>query len=174
MNLKRLRTERGLSQQKLSKLTGVSRVTIARLEGGTQEPHLGTVQKLANGLGLEPRDVAPELFAQKSSSIGEMSRKVFDERMPTIRKIAHKHARDASEVDDLESAGLEGLYEAWRKFDPNHGTPFDKFSNVYIAGRIKDQAAKLHDVPVNRGFENESYLLRTFIDAGVYDDDGGE
>lgn len=48
--LKRLRAERGLSQEALAAKAGISRVTIARLEAGEQDPHYETLLALAQGL----------------------------------------------------------------------------------------------------------------------------
>ncbi|MCR4404705.1 MAG: helix-turn-helix domain-containing protein [Candidatus Acetothermia bacterium] len=50
--LKRLRGEAGLSQEALAAKSGLSRVTIARLEAGEQDPHYETLLALARGLGL--------------------------------------------------------------------------------------------------------------------------
>ncbi len=49
--LRRLRREADMSQQRLADLSGVGRVTIARLEGAGQSPKLDTIQKLAVGMG---------------------------------------------------------------------------------------------------------------------------
>ncbi len=49
--LRRLRREADLSQQRLADLSGVGRVTIARIEGAAQSPKLDTIQKLATGMG---------------------------------------------------------------------------------------------------------------------------
>lgn len=38
--IKKAREEAGYTQQQISELTGISRVTIARLETGTREPNL--------------------------------------------------------------------------------------------------------------------------------------
>ena len=50
--LKRLRGEAGLSQEALAAKSGISRVTITRLEAGEQDPHYETLLALAQGLGL--------------------------------------------------------------------------------------------------------------------------
>lgn len=50
--LKRLRGQKGLSQEALAARSGISRVTIARLEAGEQDPHYETLRALAKGLGL--------------------------------------------------------------------------------------------------------------------------
>ena len=49
--LRRLRRGADLSQQKLADLSGVGRVTIARIEAASQSPKLDTIQKLATAMG---------------------------------------------------------------------------------------------------------------------------
>ena len=49
--LRRLRRGSDLSQQKLADLSGVGRVTIARIEAAAQSPKLDTIQKLATAMG---------------------------------------------------------------------------------------------------------------------------
>ena len=49
--LRGLRRDSDLSQQKLAELSGVGRVTIARIESATQSPRLETVQRLAAAMG---------------------------------------------------------------------------------------------------------------------------
>ena len=46
-----LRRRSGLSQRKLAELSGVGRVTIARLESASQSPRLETIQRLATAMG---------------------------------------------------------------------------------------------------------------------------
>jgi transcriptional regulator with XRE-family HTH domain len=48
--LKRLREERGLTQERLAKRSGVSHGYLARLEIGMHDPSLSTVEKLAKAL----------------------------------------------------------------------------------------------------------------------------
>ena len=50
--LARLRREAGLTQEELAAKSGVSRVTISRLEAGEQDPHYETLLALARGLGV--------------------------------------------------------------------------------------------------------------------------
>ena len=45
------RIEKGLTQQKLSELTGISQADISRLEGGNGNPSLRTIQRIAEALG---------------------------------------------------------------------------------------------------------------------------
>jgi len=50
-NIKKLRKQKGLSQDRLSKLADVSNNTIIKIEsGGIQNPTIKTVQKIAKAL----------------------------------------------------------------------------------------------------------------------------
>ena len=52
-NIKKLRKAKGLSQDRLSRLAGVSHATIIKIEsGGIQSPTIDTVQKIAKALGV--------------------------------------------------------------------------------------------------------------------------
>lgn len=52
-NLKKLRKQKGLSQDRLSKLADVSYNTVIKLEsGGITNPTIETLQKLAKALGV--------------------------------------------------------------------------------------------------------------------------
>jgi len=59
--LERLREERKrsrLTQQELAKLSGVNRVTIARLETGASKAKPETARKLARALKVSPEDLS--------------------------------------------------------------------------------------------------------------------
>src|SRR6218665_380760 len=51
-NLKRLRTERGLSLEKLSQSSGVSRAMLGQVELGQSAPTINVLWKLARALGI--------------------------------------------------------------------------------------------------------------------------
>ena len=53
INLRRIRQQRGLSQDRLSKLADVSYNTVIKLEsGGISNPTIETLKKLAKALGV--------------------------------------------------------------------------------------------------------------------------
>jgi transcriptional regulator with XRE-family HTH domain len=52
MTVRRLRKNRGISQQELARRSGLSREYVARLEIGQHNPSLATLQKLAKALGV--------------------------------------------------------------------------------------------------------------------------
>ncbi|MFC2006406.1 helix-turn-helix transcriptional regulator [Chloroflexota bacterium] len=55
--LKKLRLKKLLSQEKLAKLSGVSRTTIVAIENRQHLPQPLTIQKLANALEVDPTEI---------------------------------------------------------------------------------------------------------------------
>jgi len=53
MRLRQLRADRGLTQEALAKKAELSRVYVARLETGKQDPTLTTLTKLAKALRVK-------------------------------------------------------------------------------------------------------------------------
>jgi transcriptional regulator with XRE-family HTH domain len=71
--LRKLRTERGISQDNLSQKTRICSTAIGRFERDAREPRLKSILRLASGLGLTPgalldpigeRRLTPEEFQQ--------------------------------------------------------------------------------------------------------------
>ena len=57
-NIKKYRKEKGLSQDKLSRLADVAHATIIKIEsGGIQSPTINTVQKIAKALEVGVEDL---------------------------------------------------------------------------------------------------------------------
>ena len=65
--LKDVRQRKALTQQQLAERAGVNRVTIARIEGGKDEPFPTTVRKVADALGVEPEELL-EPVAEKAAN----------------------------------------------------------------------------------------------------------
>ena len=63
--LRQWRERRGISLRALGEVSGVSYVTIAKIEAGTVSPTLMTLEKLAGALGLSLRD----LFSPERASV---------------------------------------------------------------------------------------------------------
>ncbi len=55
--LKALRIEQALTQEELAAKAGVAANTVARLERNETEPHMSTARKLAQALGIHPREL---------------------------------------------------------------------------------------------------------------------
>ena len=56
-NLRRLRTLNALTQAQLAERAGLTESAVARAERGETEPHMTTVRKLADALGVHPREL---------------------------------------------------------------------------------------------------------------------
>lgn len=54
MNIRKYRTEKGLSQRQLGELVGMTQQQIAQYENGKRKPKLETLDKLAKALGVKP------------------------------------------------------------------------------------------------------------------------
>ncbi|MGH2852703.1 MAG: helix-turn-helix domain-containing protein [Solirubrobacteraceae bacterium] len=71
--LRKLRTERGISQDGLARNTGIHSTAIGRFEHDAREPRLKSILRLADGLNVNPgalldpigeRRLTPEAFEQ--------------------------------------------------------------------------------------------------------------
>jgi transcriptional regulator with XRE-family HTH domain len=73
--LRRLRTEKGISQEKLAEISDLHRTYISQLERGLKSPSLSAIFKLALALGVSPHTVVflteKELLREPSSSDDE-------------------------------------------------------------------------------------------------------
>jgi len=57
-NIKKYRDKLGISQDKLSKMAGVTLHTIAKIEtGSTSDPRIETLRKIADALGVSVDDL---------------------------------------------------------------------------------------------------------------------
>jgi transcriptional regulator with XRE-family HTH domain len=102
--LKLVRQRRALTQQQLAEKAGVNRVTIARLEGGTDHPVPTTVRKLADALG-----VSPEELMDPSPALGPLG--------PSPRSSTVHEARPQIWPRPME-AGLSDLQQIGGTNDP--------------------------------------------------------
>jgi transcriptional regulator with XRE-family HTH domain len=73
-NLRRLRGERGYSQEMLAQLADLHRTEIGLLERGEREPKLGIIVKLAGSLDVSPNALFEGLkFAPSESGQGHFT-----------------------------------------------------------------------------------------------------
>ena len=56
-NLRRLRTLNALTQAQLAERAGLHRSAVERAERDQTEPHMTTIRKLADALGVHPREL---------------------------------------------------------------------------------------------------------------------
>lgn len=60
IGLRRVRDERAISQEELAKESKVPQATISALELGKRQAQPGTLRKLADALGVEPKELMKE------------------------------------------------------------------------------------------------------------------
>ena len=58
-NLKKLRTDAGLTQETLAKRSGMTKQSISRYEKSDREPNIRTAKKIADALGVPLASLAP-------------------------------------------------------------------------------------------------------------------
>jgi len=56
-NLKRIRTEKGITQGDIVRTLGVSRSFVSNIENGKTNPTLSTISKLAKAVGVSIKDL---------------------------------------------------------------------------------------------------------------------
>jgi RNA polymerase sigma factor FliA len=80
---------------------------------------------------------------------GEMTpeqERLMIEHLPTVRYLArriHERLPQHVEIDDLVSAGVLGLIDAFRKFDPEKKVQFRSYAQFRIRGAILDSLRTL-------------------------------
>jgi RNA polymerase sigma factor for flagellar operon FliA len=87
-------------------------------------------------MSLAPAD-APETVAR------------IHEGMPIVDLLAHQLKRQLGsyDLDDLKSAGHEGLVSAARSFDPSLGVPFRRWANLRVRGAMIDAVRSHGGIP---------------------------
>jgi transcriptional regulator with XRE-family HTH domain len=96
--LKEVRQRKALTQQQLAEKAGVNRVTIARIEGGKDEPFPTTLRKVADALGVEPDELLapPAATLTNGPANGPGADVTLDERIavrdePEVRRLLLAH-----------------------------------------------------------------------------------
>jgi transcriptional regulator with XRE-family HTH domain len=59
-SVRKLRIERFMSQAELSRVAGVSPAHLGHIERNEHEPHLSTIRKIAETLGVDPTELVDE------------------------------------------------------------------------------------------------------------------
>lgn len=87
--LTKARSEFGITQKKLSEITGIDQANISKIERGISNPSLSTLKKLAHGLGMQIKiKFVPITNSPTGSSWDELEKELF-----TPQEIAESEAR---------------------------------------------------------------------------------
>ena len=101
--IRQLRKERGLSQAKLAVMSDMDPATLNRLERGTGNPNLKTLERVANALGVEVADFFPKA-PRRSSPEPTFNDVLEDERREDIYGMALAAVRRQAEQDRQAAA----------------------------------------------------------------------
>ena len=59
--IKRIRKERGISQEVLSGLAGIARTHLTMIENGTKQANFETICKIASAFGMKPSELVKQI-----------------------------------------------------------------------------------------------------------------
>jgi transcriptional regulator with XRE-family HTH domain len=104
--LKLVRQRRALTQQQLAEKAGLHRVTIARLEGGRDQPVPTTVRKLADALGVAPEELMDPSPATDPPRLSPRTGMVHEAQPQTWPALAPV---DMSALQQVQGAGDPGV-----------------------------------------------------------------
>lgn len=97
-NIRRLREQRGLTQEQLGKMVDVSRSTITQWERGWTTPRMGNVQLLAGALGVSTADIIADELPPSNAIKPATAKPAY---APLLGRV---HAGKAQEPDVLQDA----------------------------------------------------------------------
>lgn len=130
VNLRRIRTERGLSVQTLARKAGVARSTIIALEAGTANPTLETLMSIAESLGVQSTVLltsqSPQLHLVRAHE-----NNTFSEDFGVVRILDH--------MTNITGLGiLDGRFLAGKEFPRGpRGDQPDTYAFMFVvSGRL--------------------------------------
>jgi transcriptional regulator with XRE-family HTH domain len=134
--LKDVRHRKALTQQQLADRAGVNRVTIARIEGGKDEPFPTTVRKVADALGVEPEVLSePVVQARPSADLPDLA-SLFDDRFTIVGEADVQRMLQAEPelvplireaADQLSERFPDARFRLEYRVDPDYGEPEELF-----------------------------------------------
>lgn len=102
---------------------------------------------------VEPRPTAQDLwkrYHRRTDTDTDTENALVEQYLPLVRSIAARLAMtlpDHVDQDDLNSAGLVGLLQALRNYDPASGNTFETYARVRIRGAMLDELRRMDWVP---------------------------
>ena len=128
-NIRRLREQRGLTQEQLGKMVDVSRSTITQWERGWTTPRMGNVQLLAGALGVSTADIIADELPPSNAIKPTTAKPAY---APLLGRV---HAGEAQEPDVLHDA-IPVPYEIIKRHPQGYFLQVegDCMDNVYPEG----------------------------------------
>jgi XRE family transcriptional regulator, regulator of sulfur utilization len=85
-SIKIIRNQLGLSQEELSRRTGISQTSISHIENGVKSPTKRTLKKICEV--LEVPEAVIYIMAMEDSDVPESRKKMFNSLYPSIKELA--------------------------------------------------------------------------------------
>lgn len=128
-SIRRLRKQRGLTQEQLGKMVDVSRSTITQWERGWTTPRMGNVQLLAGALGVSTADIIADELPPSNAIKPATAKPAY---APLLGRV---HAGEAQEPDVLQDA-IPVPYEIIKRHPQGYFLQVegDCMDNVYPEG----------------------------------------
>jgi RNA polymerase sigma factor for flagellar operon FliA len=86
----------------------------------------------------------------RSGPGSELENSMVEQYLPLVKTVVGRLAMTLpshANADDLYSAGLVGLLNALRRYNPNNGTSFETYARVRIRGAVFDELRRMDWVP---------------------------
>jgi len=78
-----------------------------------------------------------------------MDKETIEKYMPLVKSIASKYSYVGIPYEDLVQEGTIGLWEAWKRFDPDKGAKFSTYAIYWIKKYILEAVSKEHKTSHN-------------------------
>jgi RNA polymerase sigma factor for flagellar operon FliA len=120
------------------------------------------------GVGAPTNTPANDAFVRDAAEMREIQARFHAELdlVEIIAKQILKAIDGAVQLDELLSAGREGLFDAARRFDPGREIPFRAYANYRVEGAIVDVVRKTLRLP-RRAYERLAMLqAASFVSEG--------
>ena len=105
--LRRAREEVGITQDELAARSGLHRTTISLLELGRREPRLGTIFRLAKGLGRSPGALLDRVAREQAAMEGEVIEGLLERALDLSYELRERG--DSVRLKELERLLLQAM-----------------------------------------------------------------
>lgn len=126
---------------------------------------------------VNPVDLDPLWKEYISSRSDDVKRKLVERYFPFVQKVAIKVSESLGwkvSSDDLSSFGVDGLYTAIEKYEPERGKRFETYAGQRIKGAMIDGLRREDEIPrsvhvVNERFERHKQRMQNYLGRQLTD-----
>lgn len=156
-NLRKIRKDQGLTQDKLSEITKISIASIQRYELGKRQPNIQTVNKFAQALGVPLSEILGT-----NATTNDIGRKITLEQ--SINDVSHEELAEKTGIDEkhlraIKSGQINPTQKEFNKIANALGLPLSYF--------IKNSASAFDDEVIQDEHEPIELIVKYGIDKEV-------